>query len=210
MARPYTSRPLAFPQATHFSQLFRLVPKGTKGAAWVFEDYNLRTGRARQETIYIGPYLSVSLGHQSLYVRPHPRVIEDIKRNMIAAGVNDEITFEIVVRDLEQALVVAKNSSIIGSRWLALIKPSSIPEFASRRTLAALRYAASLKTLSKGEELKRRSEAADAYEVAADAFEEEGEEAKATLARVKAGELRLHSLRDPRRTRLDRQRRRSR
>lgn len=177
----YTSRPLTFPETRDFHMLFDVVPKGTRGVPWVFEDYNMRTGRRRLETIYIGPYLSVSPGFQSLYVRPEPVVIHDIKQNMLAAGVNDAITFEIVVRDFHDGLVVAKNSAIIGSRWLALIDPLTIPDFVSPRALSALRYAAAQRVFRKR---------ADAYEVAADALEEEDEEEKAKMARSEADELR--------------------
>ena len=188
----YTSRPLAWPDAHHFLSLFRVVPKGAKGVPWVFEDYRFSTGKRRMETIAIGPFLSVRPTHDVVYVRPLPKVVEDIKRNMLAAGPRDQISFEIVVRDLDEALVVAANSAIIGSRWLALIKPHTLPGFASRRALDALRHARGVRALG------RRSAAADAYEVAADALEEEDKEAWAEMARAEANKLRGYSSRDPR------------
>jgi len=122
------SKPISFPKAKKFSDLFTIVPKGTRGVPWRFEDYSFITGKKRWETIPIGPYLSVrNPDFRSFSVRPHDFVVEHIKKNMLPAGPNDTINFEIVIRSPRQALVVASNSVIIGSRWLALIDPRTIP-----------------------------------------------------------------------------------
>lgn len=134
-------RELAFPEAKSFWDLFieavpydcKLSQIGTEEEphkdwyeSWEFEDYDLATGRTSQETIRISPYCGICPG-QSLSVRAKPEVYEFIRSNMIAAGVNDQICFEVVVRDNGEALILSKNSSIIGSRWLAVVPVETVP-----------------------------------------------------------------------------------
>jgi hypothetical protein len=136
----YLAKPLAFPY-TKFSELFVAhsfdkngldgpgIGNKYQGDSWTFNDYDTRTGRERLETIKIGPYChGCGPGGEffSLYVRPTDEVLDWIKANMLPLS-RDTIGFEIVVRDEHEALIIAHNNLIIGSRWLALIDATTLP-----------------------------------------------------------------------------------
>lgn len=119
----------------HFSWTVRLEPPGS----WQKRFHSTETvyprrgrGRAREVSfsIPIGPYCGVSggrAGHNSLYVLAVPEVYDAIRGNMIAAGVNDSILFDVLIREGGTALVRATNSVIIGGRWLAVIPAMDVP-----------------------------------------------------------------------------------
>lgn len=125
-------RELAFPGKS-FADLFTITTKDDPGVPWTFTDHtwSKRANRsiARKATIRIGPYMAVTGvgGYRSLYVRPSVDLVAHIQAYMIAAGANDAITFEAVNRDGGETLLVAKNSTIIGSRWLAIVPTDTIP-----------------------------------------------------------------------------------
>jgi hypothetical protein len=141
----YLAKPLAFPDATKFSELFVAhsfdkngldgpgIGNKYQGDSWTIDDYNMVTGRTRKETIKIGPYChgrGPSGEFFSLYVRPTDEVVAYIKAHMLGLA-RDTIGFEIVVRRSEtddyEALVIAHNNLIIGNRWLALIDATTLP-----------------------------------------------------------------------------------
>ncbi len=120
----YTSKPLAFPDAKSFDELF------TSYAPWN-SALSRRPTRQAIEGIkmgkhgMIGPYLSMR-GGNSLAVKPNAAVIDFVKNNMLPI-VEDHIHFEIIDRGEGESLVTASYNKIIGSRWLALIKTSTVP-----------------------------------------------------------------------------------
>lgn len=59
-----------------------------------------------------------------LRVVPNAAVIKYIENNMLVIDY-DKITFKLVERE-DGLLVIAKNSQIIGSRWLALVNPKTL------------------------------------------------------------------------------------
>lgn len=122
--RSYTAKPLAFPEVKSFDELFvdyapwnstlsrRPTPQAIEG---------IKASKHGQ----IGPYLSMRDGH-SLAVRPSPAVVQYVKDNMLPI-VEDHIYFEVIDRGEGESLVTASYNKIIGSRWLALIKTSTVP-----------------------------------------------------------------------------------
>ena len=65
----------------------------------------------------------------SLHVKPNRAVVDFIFKMMIV-GEYDSIFFEIVERT-DELLIVAKNNSIIASRWLALLPKSELKKIAA-------------------------------------------------------------------------------
>lgn len=178
MAR-YLARPLALPSITRFEQLFRPAAKDARGVRIGAPDYDIRTGRTRQAYMTIGPFLSIRPGYESLGVRPREPVIDAIVRGTISVAY-DVMSFEITVWDPTAAVVIASHSKIIGSVWLAVIDPLTIPGWAPPRVADILRYA-------RGTTSKKAQ--ADAYRVAADAFREEEADEKAEVLNRYAEEL---------------------
>lgn len=133
------SQPIQLPEVRKLSDL--LVLHADKAAAvpgkFRFVDYGWSKIRGRwekDEVIDVGPFVGFTvrrrggngghhLGRGSAYATPTELVVKAVCGSMIAAGVNDQITFEIVDRG-DELLVVAKNSVIIGSRWIALLPAS--------------------------------------------------------------------------------------
>jgi hypothetical protein len=77
----------------------------------------------------LSSYCSVNGGNGSFYyfyVKPKPEVIKAVEDNSIGVDY-DQMYFQIVIRDKNEALVCAKNNKIIGGPWLSLIDPKSIP-----------------------------------------------------------------------------------
>ncbi len=126
----YSHKPLAFPDAKKFSDLFEAVSpeKTLPGGSIEITDYNIRRGKIFKARIPVGPYCGVSgaLGYHSLYVTPRPEVLERLQQSTIASA-RDSLTFKVVVRDDGTALITADNNLIIGGTWLALIPASEIP-----------------------------------------------------------------------------------
>jgi len=69
-------------------------------------------------------YTSGDVEHRSMWVRPRQAVVDYIVDNIVVA---DHLHFQIVIRSADQALVLVSHNRIIGSRWLALIDPRTIP-----------------------------------------------------------------------------------
>lgn len=111
----------------------------------------------------IGPYLSVRPGFRSMAVTPRPFVVDAIMSRTVSIAY-DSINFEVIIRSLDEALVVAKHDRIFGGPWVSVIDPLTIPGIApSRRALEILAEA-------------RRHRTPDGYFVALDAFLEDGAE----------------------------------
>lgn len=141
-------RELHMPQIDTFDGIFEAwtMDGNAPGmeVSWEFNDYiHPRNPKARikavKNAIPVGGWCAVSrkAATVGIYARPRPEVMETVKRLMIPAGVNDRITFQINIYDDGTALALAKNSVIIGSLWLAMIKAESIPaEIRARVKLA--------------------------------------------------------------------------
>lgn len=120
----YLAKPLAFPGVKSFGELFTSARPFDSS-----RDINVRGIKAKRggrEANEIGHYLVMSgrHGHESLYVTPSPMLVDWISNNMLAMG--DRLHFEIVFRK-DGALVIVSHGKIIGSRWLAMIDPSTVP-----------------------------------------------------------------------------------
>lgn len=125
----YLAKPLAFPEIRSFHELFEAAEpwdKNSEKRMGLIPASSSSHGR-RRETLYIGPYLTLG-GGRSMAVRPTQMVIDWIKNNMLT--MDDRLFFEIVDRGEGDALVIVSHNKIIGSRWLAMIDASTIPEIA--------------------------------------------------------------------------------
>jgi hypothetical protein len=63
----------------------------------------------------------------SLRVTPGKKLLAYLSKTMLLID-NDQINFEIVIREGGKALVLAKYNQIIGSRWLALVPATEVPK----------------------------------------------------------------------------------
>jgi hypothetical protein len=62
----------------------------------------------------------------SIWVRPTWPAFEAIKNNTIFIQ-NEEMFFEIIKWDEKRALILCRYNTIVGSVWLAIIDPNTIP-----------------------------------------------------------------------------------
>lgn len=120
--RAFTAKPLAFPHVRSFHDLF------SSARPWRSSDLQGRgakVGKGREANT-VGHYLVMSGrgGHESFYVTPTSMVTDYIASNMLAIG--DRLHFEIVNRS-DGALVIVSHGKILGSRWLAMVDPSTLP-----------------------------------------------------------------------------------
>jgi hypothetical protein len=138
-------KPLLFPDAMSFWDIFQYwTTDGAAAADWderfEFEDYSFRTGKYTKESIPIRATIygtsPTGQGFGSVFAKPRPEVITVIKQNMIAAGVNDRITFKMIWRRsagdtnrFAEILLTAENSTIIGGRWLAIVDVETVPDW---------------------------------------------------------------------------------
>lgn len=166
------SRPLALPDVRDFGELFSRWapwPSGIRVTSPIppvrvpAADVDFRTGRERRAHMEIGPYLSVQPGFHSFAVAPTSRTVEAIQNRTLSIAY-DTISFEVILWDFYDALVVAAHNRIIGSVWLAVVDPLTVPGW-----LPSLR-ARELVALA------RQERSGDAFLVAADAIEEDGGE----------------------------------
>lgn len=122
---------LLFPEVRKLSELFLRVERvedlmrfsSRVVHTWQVNDHNGRpAGEAR-----LSSFCSVSHPRPSLNVTPRPEVIEKLGRNMLLVD-GYVLNFEIVVRADGTALVLCKYNCILGSRWLAIVPASEVPE----------------------------------------------------------------------------------
>jgi len=120
-------RKCIFPSANTFQDLFETakVWEGTRRGG---EPTKPHTWTYAGEDMLIGPYCSIRESYDSLAVRARDKVIDTIKRHTIHVD-NDSMSFEIIHWDEDRALVLCSHSVIIGSVWLAIIDPSTVPVF---------------------------------------------------------------------------------
>jgi len=121
---------IALPEMNSFGDVFEEFSQkdgDMKPILWDATDFF----KDKPITIPIGAHCSIrgnDVGYNYFKVKPSAKVVEYIQENMYPAGHGDSIYFEIIVWDKDQALIVARNSTIIASRWVALIDPKTIPE----------------------------------------------------------------------------------
>jgi hypothetical protein len=125
----YLAKPLEFPKIRAFSELFEQAEpwseaKGRRLAVrWNGTDW--ASGKKAWSTI--GPYLTIRDNpRRSMAVKPQPWLVEWIKTNLLFIEY-DTLHFEIVIWTKREALVIVSYGKIIGSRWLAIIDPKTIP-----------------------------------------------------------------------------------
>jgi len=119
-------RPLLFPNADSFSDIFEHVDSGKKIVAVLKSD-----DPQIKDKMGIGNWVMMS-GGKSFHATPKKVVIEALEKSLILVNY-DEIYFEIVDRGGGDALVLAKYNQIIGSRYLAIIDPRTIPNYKPKR-----------------------------------------------------------------------------
>jgi hypothetical protein len=62
----------------------------------------------------------------SLSVKPKPEVIKAVLENTIIVEY-DSMTWKIIIRSKKEALVICSHGLILGSTWVAMIDPSTVP-----------------------------------------------------------------------------------
>lgn len=131
-------REIAFPKARKLADLFTSIESydkvGETGSAHVWKtdevEYGLNTRREYKGRSVLSKFCSVRTDGdwESLSITASPELIEWLADNMLLMD-RDSISFEIVDHRNGTGLLVAKNSIILGSRWLAIIDMGSVPTF---------------------------------------------------------------------------------
>jgi len=94
--------------------------------------YNTYDDRYRRDP-QIGPFMTLDLAkiggtrYGSAWVRCHMPVYYGLHQEMLMMR-GDQISFQVNAWDAERAVVIAQYSQILGSHWIAIIDPYSIPE----------------------------------------------------------------------------------
>jgi hypothetical protein len=116
-------RPVLMKGADSFNDVFESVDQGKK----IVAVSTAKMGRTT-ERMGFSNFVSMSRvpGRHSMYATPKREVLQALEGSMIVVA-HDEVYFEIVDRGGGNALVVAKHNAIIGSRYVAIIDPSTIP-----------------------------------------------------------------------------------
>lgn len=171
------------------------LPPPIPGTRIPAQDFSLiRSGRPKMAWMNVGPHLSVRPGYASFAVRPSNETMEAIRTGTLAVPY-DTISFQVIVRAPDEALVTANHSRILGNLWLGLVEPVTVPGWLpSVRAREALAYA-------------RQEGSSGAHAVAADAIEEDGGddfEESARIVRVFAEEEQRRERRRSRRAKAPR------
>jgi hypothetical protein len=128
---------LAFPFVRSFRELFesaRPWPHGSTEARaarvnavpWDF------TENGRRQTAHIGPYLAVTgktTPLRAFEVVPKSHVVSWIKEHMRPIR-GDSLSFEVIMRSADEALVLVEHGLTEGTRALAVINPWTLPRVA--------------------------------------------------------------------------------
>lgn len=75
---------------------------------------------ARKNAMYRNP----------MNVTPSQAILDYLAGALVVSGT---ISFDVVIRSAKEALIVAQYSEIIGSRWLALVDPKTVPNFPDKK-----------------------------------------------------------------------------
>lgn len=119
-----TTERLLFPQARIFSDLFEygnIVNHQYNYRPRIVAAWDVGPGRC-----YLTSFCSTSPSKPSLDVQPRPFII-DVIYGSIMKSEDYRYHFEIVDREDKSSLVLVKYDRIIGSRWLAVIDPNTVP-----------------------------------------------------------------------------------
>jgi len=120
----FGDRPLLFPQYTDFKEVFTKWIRSGKEETLPAHLWKNSEGRV----VRIGPMISISGGRGYCYgyVQPTEEVLNRIKLMMFHLS---DIHFKAIFRDDEtQVLISATYDQIIGSRWIAIVRPDTVPE----------------------------------------------------------------------------------
>ncbi len=126
-----TAKPLAYPNAKRWDDLFEATtPLDPKPGilAPILVEWPCPDQHGRPEPpLQLSSFCAISgrPEYQCLRVKPKQEVIDWIRDNMLR--INDHLSFKVVIREDGEALVVVSHSCIIGSRWLALIDSTTVP-----------------------------------------------------------------------------------
>lgn len=135
-------KPLLMPDARSFSDVLTYVRE------WDYATMNARSGKVPHPELVpdsvrlteagmfgdncntIGPFCSIKSqrdGRRSIAVIVTQATIDALRGQLVTG--DDRLSLEIIEHPANgRALVIAQHSSILGSRWLAYIDPTTIPE----------------------------------------------------------------------------------
>jgi hypothetical protein len=139
--------PLLFPNVTRWEQLFDQATTDKTQAPPPYIVYGVEaytpTERQRGDP-QIGPFMTLDLrkigGHS--YGHAWVRCVDPLSRALTHFMLmirGDRITFNLVAWNENQAVVCAHYGQILGSHWIAIIDPYSIPEEVLRDTAVPAR-----------------------------------------------------------------------
>jgi hypothetical protein len=127
---------VAFPDERDFRVLF------PESSVFDFDNRNTRQSWTVSEIdrngvkLNIRSFCSVSdarknaMHRNPMNVQPSQAVLDYLAAALVVSGT---ISFEVVIRSRKEALIVAQYSEIIGSRWLALVDPKTVPKFPDKK-----------------------------------------------------------------------------
>jgi hypothetical protein len=120
--KSYLSHPLLFPDAKKFSDIFENHSFDTENKPlrrmWTHKSSHI-------PTLKLGAWTSVDDG-PAMLVNPHPSVAAAVDKALVVG--DDETYWKLTRRSGGSTLVTVQYNHIIGSRWIALIRTSTIPK----------------------------------------------------------------------------------
>lgn len=116
-------KPLAFPDALRFDELFESATPYDGQSRTVT---HRRSGRDRATVTSYCTGRGAKGEHFALNVQPRRKVLDFINAEMLVVA-NDSIHFQVVDHDGGFSLVIVSYGQMIGSRWLAYVETASIP-----------------------------------------------------------------------------------
>ena len=133
----FTDPKIAFTDERDFRKLFPEV------TAFDFSDRNTRQSWTVAEicnshgaALTIRSFCSVSDARKNamyrnpMNVTPTQAVLDYLDVALVVSGT---ISFKVVIRSAKEALIVAQYNEILGSRWLALVDPKTVPNFPDKK-----------------------------------------------------------------------------
>ena len=133
------NKTILWPLVSEWGELFAAYSLDEKGKP---SAHTFRTGPGKYDVCTIGPYMmtrfndgtqTVIRGFASPNYRYGPTVYARLHDDRAKAafestiGLDDGLFFELIQWDDKEAVILMSHNKIIGSRWLAVIDPSTIP-----------------------------------------------------------------------------------
>lgn len=133
---------ILWPLISDWSELFEAVTTNEKEKP---RAYTFDVGEKDRPCV-IGPYMRTEYpdgtqtinGFTSTKYRMGPtvwvRLLPDLARKAFEStiGIPDHLSFQLIQWNDDEALIILQHSMIIGSRWLAVIDPRTIPKEATK------------------------------------------------------------------------------